>query len=134
MTENRKFFVIIAAYIIILLCIVTIGAAIITKKEANTSFVTVTEKVISTEKIFVWASPPESIPETEAEKDTPEKKLWIVREYEERIGIFSDNGELLDVIDIYTKTLPATDQNLLREGIRISSEQALRAIIEDYSN
>ena len=134
MTENRKFFVIIAAYIIILLCIVTIGAAIITKKEANTSFVTVTEKVISTEKIFVWASPPESIPETEAKKDTPEKKLWIVREYEERIGIFSDNGELLDVIDIYTKTLPATDQNLLREGIRISSEQALRAIIEDYSN
>lgn len=135
MTENRKIFAVLSIYILILLCIVAIGSHLIVKKGTQIRTITVTETVVATEKIFVWADlPQENIPESEAKTETIEERIWIIREYEGRIGIFSEGGVLLDVIDVYVKTLPETDKNLLRDGIRITSDQALRAIIEDYSN
>ncbi len=134
MTENRKFLAVLSVYVLLLICIVAIGSFVIVKRGSEPIYTTVTETVIATEKIFVWASPPETDHECDTEKDPTEERVWIIREYEGRIGVFSEDGALLDVIDIYTKTLPETDKNLLREGIRITSEQALRAIIEDYSD
>lgn len=135
MTENRKFFAVLSIYILLLLCIVTIGSVAIVKGGRKQTTITVTETVVSTEKIFVWADLPQGkISESEAETETPKPKLWIIKEYEGRIGVFSEDGVLLEVIDIYVKTLPETDKNLLRDGIRVNSEQALKAIVEDYSN
>ncbi len=134
MTENRKFLAVLSVYVLLLLCIVAIGSFIILKRGSEPIYTTVTETVVATEKIFVWASPTKNTAASVTESVTPEEKVWIILEYEGRIGIFSEDGTLLDVIDIYTKTLPETDKNLLREGIRITSEQALRAIIEDYSD
>ena len=134
MTENRKFLAVLSVYVLLLICIVSIGSFVIVKRGSEPIYTTVTETVTVTEKIFVWASPPQTDHECDTEKAPTEERVWIIREYEGRIGIFSEDGALLDVIDIYTKTLPETDKNLLREGIRITSEQALRAIIEDYSD
>lgn len=58
---------------------------------------------------------------------------WIVKEHEKKIGIFSEDGSLLRVLDIYTNTLPSADQRLLREGIVVTSQSELYALIEDYS-
>lgn len=61
-----------------------------------------------------------------------EESLWIVREYEKKIGIFSEDGVLLDVVEVYTKTLPSADRTLLREGIFVRSRKELYSLMEDY--
>ena len=70
--------------------------------------------------------------EPEAEDTTPKESTWIVREHEEKIGIFTEDGVLLRVLDVYTKTLPRADRSLLREGIAVSSRQDLYALMEDF--
>ncbi len=71
---------------------------------------------------------------TEIKTDPPaEDHAWIVKEHDKKIGIFSANGALLRVLDIYTNTLPTTDQRLLREGITVTTQSDLYALIEDYS-
>ena len=134
MAEDRNFFAVLSIYIALLVCIVAVGAYLIVNRSVETKYVTVTETSVATEKVYVWAYPTNISPKTESNDEPEEERVWLIREYEERIGIFDENGALLDVIDVYVKTLPETDKNLLREGIRITSEQSLRAIIEDYSN
>ncbi len=81
-----------------------------------------------TQYIYVYAEPSES------ETSSPdEQTCWIVREHERRIGIFSSDGVLLQLLEIYTNTLPQADQRLLREGITVETRSDLYALIEDYS-
>ena len=50
-----------------------------------------------------------------------------------RIGIFSSDGTLIEMIDVYVKTLPIADRSLLEEGFEVVGKQRLYSIIEDYS-
>ena len=59
---------------------------------------------------------------------------WIAYAYNDKIGIFDTNGELLYVIETYIKTLPSADRDLLREGIEIKTKNELLSLIEDYSS
>ena len=59
---------------------------------------------------------------------------WTLRDYEGRIGVFDGGGRLCYLSEIYVKTLPKADRILLREGITVTSKQALDALIEDYSS
>ena len=78
------------------------------------------------EYIYVYTEvKPEEAPELE-------ESAWVVREHEEKIGIFTEDGVLLRVVDVYTKTLPKADRVLLREGIAVSSRQDLYALMEDF--
>lgn len=84
-----------------------------------------------TETIYVSEeieTPPVEIP------NTPAKHGWIVKEHMGKIGIFSKDGTLLQILDTYVKTLPKADQSLLGEGLEIATEAELNAIIEDYSD
>ena len=84
------------------------------------------------EKKYVYVEVTSHIPTA---NDQPEEKtLFIVKEYFGQIGIFDADGSLINVIEIYTKTLPEVDRILLREGIELSSKEALDALIEDYSS
>ncbi len=65
--------------------------------------------------------------------DETEVSGWIVKEYSEKIGIFTQDGTLVQVLDTYVKTLPETDRRLLGEGIYIETRAQLNAIIEDYT-
>ena len=58
---------------------------------------------------------------------------WTVKEYFGKIGIFTDDGKLIKTLEVYTKTLPKTDRDLLREGIVVTSYEALESLIEDYT-
>ena len=80
-----------------------------------------------TELVYVYVEITETQSETEEEK-------WLVKEYEERIGVFDGKGQLLQIIDTYTKTLPMEDRSLLREGIEVNNEADLYSIIEAYSD
>ena len=91
------------------------------------------QMVQGTEYIYVFASQEESFL-TETEDTTKEQAFWIVKAYEGRIGIFSSDGTLLDVLETYVKTLPEADRRLLEEGIPAHTKDALDSLIEDYSH
>ena len=61
------------------------------------------------------------------------KATFLVKEHMGRIGVYCEN-KLLDVIDIYTKTLPEADRAMLIEGIKVGSLSELNALIEDYNS
>lgn len=86
--------------------------------------------VSQTEYVYVYVSPDETSSQA---PDTDSVYGWIVREHEERIGIFNSDNVLVHVIETHIKTLPAADRDLLREGIWVSSRKELLAIIEDYT-
>ena len=78
--------------------------------------------------VYVYVEPDEDTTSTALSEE-----LWIVKEHENRIGIFSEDGQLLEVLEIHTNTLPKADQGLLREGITVTDRASLYALIEDYS-
>ena len=61
------------------------------------------------------------------------KEMWIVKEYQEQVGIFNINGSLEYVADVYVITLPEADQELLRKGIYVAGQEQLNALMEDYT-
>lgn len=79
------------------------------------------------EYIYVYTEVEPNTDDTTAQEST-----WVVREHEEKIGVFSEDGVLLRVVDVYTKTLPRADRVLLREGIAVTSRQDLYALMEDF--
>ena len=58
---------------------------------------------------------------------------WVVRAHDEKIGVFDINGELEYVVDVYLITLPQADQELLKQGIHVSDEAELAALMEAYT-
>ena len=87
------------------------------------------------ESIYVYM-PQESTEEDPKESEPlPEEPSegYLVKEYQGKIGIFSTDGLLLEIIDTYVKTLPKSDQNLLKEGIYLEDERELLELIQDYS-
>lgn len=73
--------------------------------------------------------------ETPADNHVTEiaEKTWIVKAHEEQVGVFDLNGELEFLLDVYLITLPDADQKLLREGIIVSGQEQLTALVEDYT-
>lgn len=64
---------------------------------------------------------------------TQKSTFYTVREHLGIIGIFSESGDLLEVIDTPIVSLPKKDQEKLRDGITITSERELSSLREDYS-
>ena len=79
--------------------------------------------------VYVYVTPETSV-ETIVESESEDG--WIIREYDEIIGIFTLDGVLLNTIPTYTKTLPIADRDLLREGIAVTNREDLLSVIEDY--
>lgn len=87
-------------------------------------------KVHTTDTVYVYVSS-----DTELSTDTDKNEYSrFITAYNGRIGIYDSEGVLLQVIDVYTKTLPMPDQDELQEGFWIDSEKELYSIIEAYSD
>ena len=88
----------------------------------------------NTEYKYIYVDVTKSFTTAKTELDLTPKSTWIVKEYYGQIGIFTEDGTLVRTVEIYTKTLPEADRRLLREGIRITTKEALESLIEDYSS
>ena len=130
MKKDKTLLTLIGTYSTVLLLAAIIGVTVLSNRLTKPPQV-ITETVVETDYVYVYMG---TSPTTEQTDATKEERVWIIREYEERIGVFSEGGELVKVIDVYTKTLPEADRRLLREGIRVTSEKQLYSIIEDYSS
>ena len=69
-----------------------------------------------------------------AETQEDGEEIFVLREHEEKIGVFDTSGVLVDVIDVRVSSLPETDRELLRYGIYAFSRGELISLIEDYSS
>ena len=88
------------------------------------------DEKISEEPIYVYL---EKDAVDTAEESLPPLLGYYAREYRDKIGIFYVDGSLYQVLDTYVKTLPEADRSLLKEGIYLEDEKALRGLIEDYT-
>jgi len=61
------------------------------------------------------------------------QNVCILKEYNGSIGVFSEQGELLDVINVPVVTLPLSERQQLQKGIKTKSEKELYSLIEDYT-
>ncbi len=57
---------------------------------------------------------------------------FYIREVNEKIGVYCDEGQLIRVLDVNVKTLPEKDREKLKKGIRVNSWSELISVIQDY--
>ena len=116
-----------SAFLVVLICLflsMILLLSLLVKRK-------IPESEKETEWIYVYV---QNEAESASESDlTSETFGWILRSHGERIGIFDENGILLEVLDVQIKTLPKADQLLLEEGIYANSRELLNSLIEDYS-
>lgn len=85
---------------------------------------------------------PQPMAETEPAPATPsqssqeaaiEETSYLLGEYNGRVSVLSPATREPEMIfDIFVRTLPDIDQELLRKGIQVSTYEELTRLIEDY--
>ena len=67
--------------------------------------------------------------------DSSEEKAlrYTVREYEGHIGVFREDGTLKSEINTLVALLPEADQEKLRKGIVVNTEEELILLMESYT-
>lgn len=123
----KRFFVTVAA----ILAALTAGAALAVLPR--------TEPILSTApRAASGSTAPESAAPSPAEEQPPspssqEAKGYVLGAFDGRVSVLSpDTGEPEMIFDIFLRTLPDADQQLLREGIRVETYSELTRLIEDY--
>lgn len=67
--------------------------------------------------------------------ETQRAYLYTVQEYEGKVAVTrAGEAQPYQVYDTYISSLPEIDQQQLRQGIPIYSEEELRRAIEDYTS
>ena len=126
---KKGFSIIVAAYSAIMLIIFSITVNIISRKD-NVS-VNYNEAGKVTEYVYVYVGGDNT---QEVVIGSADDDVYIIRQYMERIVIFKEDGTLMEVLEVYVKTLPEADRALLGEGIWVETREALNSLIEDYSH
>lgn len=61
--------------------------------------------------------------------------MYILKDYNGKIAVFEPSEDTPEqVLDVYVQNLPTMDQQMLKSGIEVDSEQELRNLIEDYDS
>ena len=126
--ETKEMTAILLVYSLLMLSIMGLTVFILSRRITPTLPQLPNDSKVEEKIVYVYVEK-----DTESTSSIPTEEIWIVKEHDRRIGIFSEDGELLELLEIYTNTLPKADQGLLREGISVTDRTALYALIEDYS-
>ena len=64
-----------------------------------------------------------------------EKIIYTLKDHNGRLALFeSNNPKPMAVYEIFTSTLPETDQLDLKNGITVTSEKEAQKLIEEYTS
>jgi len=137
MKNESKSLIILCIYVIVMVGVLVLSVYILNKPSENAQIDTDLNAYVSKEeetKIIYVPIYSEITSENEETTTPPQRiKYFTVKSYGEKIGIFNEEEILVDVIEVYTKTLPKADRELLEKGIVVFSDVELRSIIEDYT-
>ena len=131
MNNERRIFFSIAVYCLLLIVLSAVSVSFV-KRSASLDFGTeIDEQTLAEEIVYV---PVFVESESESgEESTLQNEIFTLKSYKGKIGIFDSSAKLIDVIEVYVKTLPSTDRRMLEEGIEVSGREALISAIEDYT-
>ena len=138
MKNERKSIIVLCIYVTVMLVICALTVRVLKKAIPSNDIPnedTETKAPAVTEIVYIPIISEdfsESTTETESQTET-QKTEYLVKNYEGKIGIFTENGTLVRIIDVYIKTLPKADQRLLEKGFSVTDESELRAILQDYT-
>lgn len=91
-----------------------------------------TDAVISPQPVAEVVSAPSSSSQSSRDP-APEATTYLLGEYDGRVSVLSPATREPEMIfDIFIRTLPDMDQELLRQGIQVSTYEELTRLIEDY--
>ena len=125
-----KYLRIFCIYAVIMFLLVVLGMAVVGRRtETYTPNQDPPQSSTQTEYIYVTLGESE---QPDKETDPPTVTVYTVREHMGKIGVFSDDGTLIRVIDVYVKTLPESDRRMLKEGFEVIGKTQLNKIVEDY--
>ena len=129
-TIRLKYLRIMSLYALVVLFAVISFVFLKPKKQAYSVENTELSETTDTQPEYVYVSP-DIKPDTDTQT---EEERYTVKSYMGKIGIFTSDGKLAEVIEVYVKTLPEADKRLLEEGFEIVGRSQLNSIIEDYSD
>ena len=78
-------------------------------------------------------TPTDSVPTGTQSTDTQSSLIYCIRSVGNRIGIYTDDGALIRLLDVDPASLPAIDREALENGITVESWEAVLAYIADYT-
>ena len=138
MKSEKNSIIILSIYVIIMLIACALAVQALRKAEPSDDIPTEdteTKAPPVTEIVYIpIISEDVSDSVTESESDTETQKTeYLIKSHEGKIGIFTENGTLIRIIDVYIKTLPKADRRLLEKGFTVTDEAELRAILQDYT-
>lgn len=58
---------------------------------------------------------------------------FMIKDTENYVGVFTDEGSHLFTTDIYAPDLPEADRESLKDGINVADEIELWSILEDFN-
>ncbi len=60
---------------------------------------------------------------------------YTVKEYDGKVAVYKNNDTVPStVFDAYTSLLPEQDRELLKQGIRVKTDEELQKVIEDFTS
>ena len=131
--ENKSIFVLLISVIFMLIiCLISIQ---ILKKAIPNHVIDkeiVTEISYITEVVYIPVYT-DSGSTGVTQEETQMMCNYLIKSYEGKIGIFNESNVLIKILDVNIKTLPKTDQDLLKKGLCVNSKDELMEIIEDYT-
>lgn len=71
---------------------------------------------------------------TVSDVSRPETVVYTVKDYQGKVAVFKNRGELQEVFDTEVSGLPEMDQQSLRDGIEVYSQAELDRLIEDFTS
>ena len=125
---KKAFSIVVAAYSAVMLVILCVTVNLLSGSRTAPETATIVDKV--TEYVYVYSGGEDT---REVVIGSRDDEVYIIRQYMEMIGIFKEDGSLVEVIEVYVKTLPEADRRLLGEGFEVIGNTKLNSVIEDYT-
>ena len=102
--------------------------------------ITVAAVALTAVGILIFTSPQESAAPITVPDQAPSTNavasaeiVYLLREHEQRIGIFDADGQLIGTVDLPIITLPRSEQDKLALGIEVFSREEFERLIESFS-
>ncbi len=137
MKNENKSIIILCFYVIVMVSVLVFSVYLL-KDSSNSEPLNNDLNVYATDEAetkIIYVPIYSEVTSNTEETDPPSQKIkyFTVKSYGEKIGVFNEEEKLVSVIEVYTKTLPKADRDLLEKGIVVFSEVELRGVIEDYT-
>ena len=130
MKNEGRSMLIVTLYILVMLIVCVVAITNVNNNNPNEIKKMDTEDEEPIKEINYLPVYPEKEPSESVEEAAT---VYHIQSYQGMLGVFSESGALLRIIDINIKSLPKADRDLLEKGFSVEGESALLSIFEDYT-